>query len=105
MRTLTFIVEGQTIKADPYCDFSGLKPGTEKYLEAEFIFSKEWDGFKKVASFSSIMGTEFEPQVISNESSCMIPSEALKKEAFNIQVIGKIGDIKLITNKVLVRQN
>lgn len=28
MRTLKFIVEGQAIKQDPNCDFSGLIPGT-----------------------------------------------------------------------------
>ena len=43
MRILKFVVENQKIKQDPSCDFSGLVAGTEGYLKAEFVFSKEWD--------------------------------------------------------------
>ena len=28
MKTLRFIVDNQTIRKDPYCDFSGLVPGS-----------------------------------------------------------------------------
>lgn len=105
MRTLRFIVEGQLIKQDPNCDFSGLVPGTEGYLNAEFSFSPEWAGCIKVASFYSIMGDEFAPQVLMDGKSCKIPSKALKNRIFKIKVLGRRNDYKIQTNKVEVNQN
>lgn len=105
MRTLKFIVDGQIIKQDPNCDFSGLVPGTEQYLEAEFSFSPEWSECAKVAAFYSLMGREYEPQILKDGKSCLIPSEALKRRVFKIQVIGKKEDFKITTNKVSVSQN
>lgn len=105
MRTLKFIVEDQIIKQDPNCDFSGLVPGTEGYLKAEFSFSSEWVGFAKVIGFFSVMGTEYEPQKLSDDSSCMIPAEALARHKFKIQVMGRRRDgVKIKTNKVTVCQ-
>lgn len=105
MRTLKFIVDGQTIVQDPECDFSGLVPGTEGYLEAEFSFSPEWKNSTKVATFHSIMGKEYPPQILYQGKTCTIPREALKRKVFKVAVIGKKGDIKLTTNKVAVSQN
>lgn len=105
VRTLKFIVDGQTIKPDPSCDFDGLVPGTEGYLQAEFSFSPEWDGFIKVATFHSMMGKEYPPQVLIGGKSCMISDEALKRRTFKVRVIGKKGDLKLTTNKLAVIQN
>lgn len=105
MRTLSFIVTGQIIKRDPTCDFSGLAPGSEKYLQASFSFSPEWDDFVKVAAFHSIMGREYEPQIVKDGSTCVIPAEALKKKSFKVQVIGRKGASKLTTNKVIVKQD
>lgn len=105
MRTLQFLVDDQIIKQHPQCDFSGLVPGTEEYLQAEFHFSPEWDGCVKVASFYSSLGREYKPQVLKDGKTCMIPTEALKKRIFKVQVIGKKGDLKLTTNKMTVSQN
>ena len=105
MRTLKFIVDGQSIKQNPSCDFSGLVPGTEGYLKAEFSFSPDWDNTVKVAGFFSNMGKEYEPQILKDGQSCIIPAEALKNRIFKVQVIGKRGDYKIITNKVTVSQN
>lgn len=105
MRTLKFIVDNQIIRPDPKCDFDNLVPGTEGYLAAEFSFSAEWDGYIKVATFYSIMGTEYSPQVLKTGKKCMIPSEALKRRTFKIQVVGKKGDTALVTNKLAVSQN
>jgi hypothetical protein len=105
MRTLRFIVDGQIIKQDPNCDFSNLVPGTEEYLQAEFIFSSDWSGFRKVAAFYSSLGREFPPQIIADGKTCVIPSEALKKKIFKVQVHGKRNDVTLATNKVAVSQN
>ena len=103
MRTLKFVVEGQNISLDPNCDFSGLVPGTEGYLEAQFSFSPEWNGCAKVAAFFSSLGREFTPQVI-NGTSCIIPPEALEKSVFKVQVIGKKDNYTLRTNRIIVHQ-
>ena len=104
MRTLKFIVKGQTISLDPRCDFDGLIPGTEGYLKAEFSFSPEWDNTKRVAAFFSNLGRELEPQIIKPDRTCMIPAEALEKSIFKVQVIGIKNAYKLSTNKVKVYQ-
>jgi len=105
MRTLKFIVDGQTMWKDPSCDFANLVPGTEEYLQAEFSFSSEWDGCVKVVDFSSNMGREYQPQALENGKTCSIPAEALRKRIFKVRVLGKKGDFKLTTNKVIVDQN
>lgn len=105
MRTLKFIVDGQTITQDPKCDFSGLIPGSKGYLRAEFTFSSEWGNCKKVAAFFSPLGIEYTPQVLRDGKSCIIPTEALEKRAFKVQVIGKRNDFQIATNKVAVRQD
>lgn len=106
MRTLKFIVNGQSIEKDPNCDFDNIVPGTKGYLKAKFKFSSEWAGCDKVAGFYSVMGREYPPQVIGVSNSCMIPAEALKREQFKIQVFGLRGaDFKIATDKVTVCQN
>lgn len=105
MRVLRFIVTGQIIKQDPDCDFSGLVPGTEGYLKAEFRFSQEWSGLTKVAAFYGSNRKEYPPQLLEDGISCIIPTEALKKYAFKISLIGKGPGIKLVTNKVAVTQD
>lgn len=104
MRTLRFIVNEQIIEQDSNCDFSGLVPGTAGYLQAEFIFSPEWNGCSKVAGFYSQMGKEYPPQVLTDGKTCMIPSEALERNIFKIQVMGKKEGLRLTTNKVEVCQ-
>ena len=105
MRKLKFIVSKQMIMPDPKCDFSGLIPGSEGYLEAEFAFSPEWKNCVKVVAFYSIMGKEYPPQILNDRNTCVIPAEALEKRKFKVQVIGKEGDTKLATNKMTVCQN
>lgn len=104
MRTLKFIVEKQIIRKDPSCDFEGLIPGTEGYLMAEFSFSQEWDGCVKIATFWSSLGKEFTPQILKDGKTCLIPSKALVNRNFGVQVIGKKGDFKIVTNKEYVCQ-
>lgn len=104
MRTLRFKVNGQILSLDSECDATGLVPGTESYLKAEFEFSKEWNGYVKVASFSSALGEEFEPQMLRDGMSCTIPSEALNRRKFKIMVMGKKGNSKLVTNKLEIKQ-
>lgn len=104
MRTLNFIVKDQIITKDPNCDFGGLVPGTNDYIRAHFSFSPEWDKYGKVATFWSMLGKEYTPQIIMN-GTCKIPTEALKKMRFKVQVSGiKDGSI-IKTNKVTVCQD
>ena len=105
MRTLKFIVDDQIIKKDPNCDFSGLVPGTDGYLKAEFSFSKEWSGYFRVAGFYSPMGKEYPARVLEDGRSCMIPAKACAKRTFYVKVLGKKDDKRLVTNKVAVSQN
>jgi hypothetical protein len=105
MRVLKFIVDQQTIRPDPSCNFDGLIPGTEGYLKVEFSFSPEWDKCVKIASFWSMLGREYMPEVLKDGYSCMIPAEALRRKKFKMQVMGKKGDVKLITNKITITQN
>lgn len=106
MRTLSFIVNDQIITQDPNCDFSGLVPGSEGYLQAHFKFSPEWKNCSKVVSFWTVMGKECTPQVLDEHSTCIIPADALKRKEFLIKVIGKgPNNLYLQTNKVTVCQN
>ena len=105
MRVLKFIVEDQIIKQDPNCDFDNLIPGTEGYLKAEFSFSPEWNGCVKVARFYSVMGREYDSQILKDGKSCMIPAEALKNRIFKIEVLGRRENFTLTTNKVAISQD
>ena len=105
MRTLKFIVNKQIITLDPKCDLSDLIPGSEGYLQAEFSFSSEWKNCVKVAAFYSFLGKEYQPQLLKDGRTCMIPAEALRGRRFKVQVIGKNEDAKITTNKVTVCQN
>ena len=98
-------MDNQIIKPDLTCDFLGLVPGTEQYVKAEFAFSDDWRGYTKVVSFRSMLGHEYEPQLLNDGKSCMVPSEALKKRSFKIQVIGKNKELKITTNKLTITQN
>lgn len=108
MRTLRFIVDDDKIKQDPSCDFTGLFPGRNPNIKAEFIFSKEWDNTVKVAAFWSMLDNEYEPQVL-HDNSCIIPAEALARASFKVQVLGRkskpaYSKATLTTNKLTIRQ-
>lgn len=102
MRTLSFIIEGQKIKKDPDCDFSGLVGGTAGYLRAKFTFDKEWDDYKKVASFFDERGREKGMLIISGE--CEIPAQATAGTKFEVSVLGAKKDRRIRTGRVTIRQ-
>lgn len=104
MRTLRFIVDGETIVKDPSCDFSGLFPGTNPDIRAEFVFSPEWESRVKVVAFWSILGKEYEPQLVNEQNLCKIPEEALEKPAFKVQILGKHRGRNFQTNTTIVYQ-
>lgn len=104
MRTLRFFVDGPTIKPDPTCDFSGLFLSKNSNVCAEFVFSSEWNGMTKVAAFWSMLDEEYEPQIIDENNTCIIPTEAFIRATFKIQALGIKGSKKLSTNKLVVLQ-
>lgn len=101
MRTLKFIVRGRILELDPACDFTGLVPGPNQSIRAEFAFSKEWHSAAKVVAFYSRLGAEYPPRALNDGRSCMIPADALTKRRFKLRVFGTDG---LVTNKVTVLQ-
>lgn len=108
MRTLRFIVDNETITPDPSCDFGNLFPGKNPDIQAEFVFSSEWENTVKVAAFWSMLDKEYEPQVL-HDDTCDIPAEALARASFKIQVLGKKRTnsrkgAALVTSKLTVRQ-
>ena len=105
MRTLKFIVSGQIVKPDPSCDICNLVPGGEECVKLDFEFSKDWRGYAKGVEFTSAMGKEFPPKLLSDGKSCIVPTEALARRIFKIRVIGIQGDKKLVTNKLAIKQN
>lgn len=104
MRILRFIVEGQSIKPDPSCDFDGLFPGKNDDIQVEFEFSHEWTDMVKVVGFWSMMGVEYSPQMLDEYDSCAIPIEALAKPAFKMQVFGKHRGGIFQTDKITIYQ-
>lgn len=104
MRTLRFIVDGETITADPSCDFTGLFPNKNSEIRAEFVFPPEWNRRVKVAAFWSMLDNEYPPKVLEDDNTCMIPEEALAKPAFKIQILGRNRGLPFKTNTVTVYQ-
>lgn len=106
MRTLKFIVDGLIVKQDPNCDFTNLVKGTEGYLQAEFLFSQEWNGCAKVVEFRNPnTHKEFTPQLLDKKNTCMIASDVLSNRSFELKLLGKKPGFKLSTNYVKVVQN
>ena len=105
MRTLKFIVNNQSLTKDPNCNFDGLVPGTSDYVQAEILFSPEWDGYIKVVSFESLLGREYEPQILRDGRSCNIPAKAHEPLSYTIKKKKKKGTSKITTNKITIEQN
>ena len=104
MRTLKFIVAGQRIEKDQACDFSGLVSGTENYLQAEFVFSDEWAGRKKAATFWKL-GREFPVELHGDKiATCKIPRAAVSHIEFGVSVTRMEGKEFVRTNILTVER-
>lgn len=102
MRELVFEVDGQRLKKQADCDFSGLVAGSEGYLKAKFIFSSEWDGCKKAASFW--VDDKEHAKLLDDADSCVIPIQASASEMFKVSVVGIRSGYKINSSKTKVRQ-
>lgn len=101
MRTLKFIVDGQRLKKDPQCDFSGLVVGSKNYLECEFAFSKDWVNMAKAATFKSGVFTEHVP-IINNL--CKIPDSITDSTRIHLTITGRDTRTILTTNTSIIIQ-
>lgn len=102
MRELKFIVRGQSLRKDPYCDFTHLIAGSVGHLRASFQFSDEWNGCTKVARFW--YDNSEHAVLIDDKNSCDIPSEVLNGESFSLSLIGAKDGYHIPTNETRVRQ-
>ena len=92
MRTLTFVADKQILRKQG--DFSELVIGTSGYLRAQFSFSSDWSGYRKVAVFRC-NGTEY--PVLLSGNSCNV-------QTFKVYVVGKSGDSQIRSGHVTVIQ-
>ena len=104
MRTLRFLVTGQNIEKDPYCDFSGLFPGTEGYIQAKFSFDGTWNGCGKIAEFRRFSTSEPVSVKLVGDA-CIIPAEVTAMRSFKVSVVGVRKGYRIQTGNVEVKQN
>lgn len=102
MRTLEFTVDCQKLRKKSDCDFSGIVAGSVGLLHAQFYCSMEWYGCKKAASFWA-NGVEHAVMLDSMDC-CVIPSEVLVGDRFEVSLTGVGSDLKITTNKTKVKQ-
>lgn len=100
-RRLAFVVDGQTLRKDPSCNFDGIVSGTHGYLYATFDFSREWDGCKVAASFFH-NGEEHAEPVINGH--CNVPDEVLDGRLFKVKLIGVRKGYRITTTTCSVKQ-
>lgn len=101
MRKLKFIVNGQSIRPDPSCDFTELVSGTRGYLQAIFRFSDEYEGFRKAAVFR-ICDKECAVPIVNQ--ACTIPEEICAAKIFSVSVVAETENYRIVTNHAEVRQ-
>lgn len=100
MRLLEFTTNNRQLKKSPTCDFSEITRGNGGQLAAKFEFSREWDGYRKAASFW-VDGVEHAAALA--DGFCIVPSEALGGRLFSVTVTGARGGHRMTTNRVIVR--
>lgn len=104
MRTLEFEVKQQRLRKQPGCDFSHIVAGSFGYLKAKFYFSSEWDNCKKAASFICEGSDEEHAVLLDENNSCVIPSEALVGNSFDVFVTGVRPGLLIQTARTSVKQ-
>ena len=102
MRTLKFNVEGQSLKKDPACDFSGIVKGSKGYLQCSFSFSREWAGCKVAASFLSY-DKEIDAAAVAH-GVCQIPDGITDFRRFGVSLAGVKDGYRITTSKIWIEQ-
>lgn len=102
-RVLEFTVNKQRITRKKGCDFSHIVAGSTGYLKAKFDFtSDEWKGCKKAASFW--VNNEESAVLLNKSNTCLIPTEVLMYEKFEVSVTGMKDTFRIDTNRTKVKQ-
>lgn len=100
MKQLKLNVYEDSIRFDPYYYESGrVMPDRGETVEVHFSFSPDWDGYTKVAGFWNRNHEECEPQVISDDNTCIVPAKALEDFIFYMEVLGKRGEARRHTER------
>lgn len=103
MRILRFVVDGQRLRPDHSCDFTGLIAGSQGYLHAQFRLSKDWSGCKVAVSFWRGKSDEEHAAPLIG-GTCMIPAEALTGKYFGVSLTGVKNGYRITTNRIHVPQ-
>lgn len=98
MRTIKFKVNQQRIKnVDSVCH---VYPGTDNYLNLQFIFDSNWDGCVKAISFVLDNGQEF-PMLLKDDA-CLVPAEAFCSDQLSFYLVGKTKTYRIETQKFVI---
>lgn len=101
MRVLSFRVNGQQLKLDDKCDFTGIAKGTKGYPVAAFTF--DWPKCGKAAVFTAPNGVETAVKLDGNNR-CEIPTEVLNGDYFKVHCLGVAPEYTVVTNKKTIMQ-
>ncbi len=102
MSIITLIVDGNRIKVDPSCDLSSLFPHMPEPVQLKFALPSEWKSRLCVVAFWSMLGQEHPPRSLDDDNSCNVPTEALQRAAFRVQLLGKHKGEKFETTKCTI---
>lgn len=102
MRTLKFVVEEQSLKKDPACNFSGIVKGSKGYLQCSFSFSREWAGCKVAASFWNY-DKEIDAAAVVH-GVCQIPDGVTDFRRFGVSLAGVKYGYRITTSKIWIEQ-
>lgn len=103
MRTLKFIVDGQTLTKDPDCSFSNIVRGSHNYLFLEFIFvDDEWKQYDKAVEFEANVKTK---KINFYGSTVGVPDDITPESLIKIRLIASESRRKVFqTNQVYIAQ-
>ena len=102
MRVLEFNVSGTTLNKDKRCNFEHIIRNSVNFLQCSFLFDNTWRNFAKVAVF--VAGFKEYPVLI-QDNKAAVPSEATKRETFNVYIVGQdVEGTKLQTNRIEIEQ-
>lgn len=105
MRTLKFILDGQKLKKDPSCDFTGLICGTMNYVKLSFDVSGDWNKCFIIVSFLDENDHEIDASELKNFE-CLVPNTTSSYKKYKIRLIGcdRTGNCKIISSMQEIRQ-
>lgn len=102
MRILKFIVEGQTLRKDPECDFSHIIKGSKDYLGCSFKLPADWRNIPLAATF-----THYGKEICASpvfSGACLVDNSVTDYKNFKISLTAiKNGEI-VRTNAVKIWQ-